>query len=78
MVMMKLSKFIHWPSFVAAMAISGFGGYVTYEYTSLGFWAGFGLTAIAMFVNGWKATIEDKQPGGFNDPGTNKDERNKE
>lgn len=71
--MAKLNEFIHWPSFASAMAVSGLGGFVAYKWMGLGFWVGFGLTAVAMFVNGWLATVEDEQPGGFHNPVVDKD-----
>jgi hypothetical protein len=68
--MRKLIGSIHWPSFTTAMVISSFGGLAAYSWSNLGFWTGFGITAAAMLINGWLATVEDERSGGFYNPVT--------
>lgn len=66
--MTKLKGLFHGPGFAAAMAVCGLAGFVTWKLTEAGFWTGFVVTAIGMSVNGWIATIEDEEPGGFHNP----------
>jgi hypothetical protein len=43
---------------LAAWAISCFSGF--------GVWPAFGIAVVAMLINGFIATVEDNEPGGFN------------
>jgi hypothetical protein len=36
--------------------------------SGLPFWAGVAIVAVALFANGIVAEVEDRAPGGFNNP----------
>lgn len=53
---------------LVALCIAAAIGRALDYWFRIGFWLGFILTLVAMLINGWIATIEDDQPGGFNNP----------
>jgi hypothetical protein len=66
--MAKFRKFFSFPHFLAAMAIAALVGLGGRAFTGLPFWVCFAIAVLAILVNGWLATWEDNQPGGFNNP----------
>ena len=55
-----------WPTtalIVVAIVAAGLSG-----ASGMGFWWAFLIVGVAIFINGWVATLEDDLPGGFNNP----------
>ena len=63
-----MKKFIHWPTFIISISIVAAISAAVCHFTKLGFWPVFGITVVALLINGFVATIEDDLPGGFNNP----------
>lgn len=63
-----MKKLIHLPSFLTAVCIAALAGWFLHWVTGLGFLPSFAIGAAALLINGWIATIEDNQPGGFDNP----------
>jgi len=61
-----MKTFIHWPSFLIALAIIASVSVLVNRLTNLGFWPVFSITVFAFLLNGFVATLEDDLPGGFN------------
>lgn len=57
--------FVYRLSFIAICALIAWG---LHHWGGLNFWAGIGLVAFALFLNGVLAEIEDRMPGGFLNP----------
>lgn len=53
---------------IASLGIAATIGYFFGRWTGIGFWVAFAIVYVAMLINGWVATLEDEQPGGFNNP----------
>jgi hypothetical protein len=66
--MAKFREFFSFPDFLAGMAIAALGALALRAFSGLPFWGCFAITVLAVLVNGWLATWEDNQPGGFNNP----------
>jgi hypothetical protein len=54
--------------FLGGLGIAAIGGSALRAFSDLPFWACFAITLFAVLVNGWLATWEDEQPGGFDNP----------
>ena len=65
--------------FAISMVIAATVALAVHVWGGMPYWAAFAITLIALLLNGWLATWEDNQPGGFNkaknDDGRDKDER---
>jgi len=57
------------PKLLAAwLALCVLGGGFLSWMSGLPFWAGVAIVAVALFANGIVAEVEDRAPGGFNNP----------
>ena len=63
-----MPRFFDWKGFVGGMAIAALGALGIRAFSRLPFWACFLIALFGLLVNGWLATWEDEQPGGFNNP----------
>lgn len=54
--------------FVGWLALCALGGAVLTWLSGFPFWAGVAIVAVALFLNGAVAEVEDHAPGGFNNP----------
>jgi hypothetical protein len=63
-----MSRFIDWRGFLGGMALATLGGLGIRALSGLPFWGCFLIALFGILVNGWLATWEDEQPGGFNNP----------
>lgn len=54
--------------FAGWLALCALGVVVLSWLSGLPFWAGAGIVAVALLVNGAVAEVEDQAPGGFNNP----------
>lgn len=66
--MAKFGEFFSFTHFLAGIAIAALAALAVRALTGLPFWVCFAMAVVALLVNGWLATREDNQPGGFNDP----------
>jgi len=67
----KLSGRAKWLLRLSMLMVWGgavIGAVVLSHVAKLNFWVCLGITASAVLVNGWVATLEDDLPGGFNNP----------
>ena len=63
-----MKKYIHLPTFVLSLVAVGIiAGAISY-FAELKFWVLFLIVLGVVFVNGIVAEIEDKSPGGFENP----------
>lgn len=56
------------PVFLISMALVTLAAFALRAVSALPFWGCFAIAVIALLLNGWLATWEDEQPGGFNNP----------
>jgi len=70
-----VKRFLHWPSFLIAMAVAALLAYGVNAWFGLNFWIAFGIAVVALLIVGWLAVIEDEMPGGFNNPKTDQDKK---
>ena len=50
------------------MLVALFAAGAIAAFTRAPFWLAFGIAVVALFVNGWVATLEDDISGGLNNP----------
>ena len=65
---MRLSEIVNIRVFLVSMGIAASVAYGFSVISDLRFWGSFAVIVIAMLANGFLATWEDEQPGGFNNP----------
>ena len=63
-----MKRFIDWRIFFIMMGAASLLAFGLHAWTHLNFWICLGMVVVAILVNGIIATIEDKMPGGFNNP----------
>ena len=61
--------------FLASLVVATIAALALSYLSGLPFWGGFAIVIVALLVNGWLATWEDDQPGGFSNP-TDRNESN--
>jgi len=54
--------------FLASLVVAAIAALALSYIRGLTVWGGFAIVIVALLVNGWLATWEDNQPGGFNNP----------
>ena len=63
-----MGRYIDWGGFLGGMAIVTVAALILRAVSGLPFWACFLAALVGVLLNGWFATWEDEQPGGFNNP----------
>ena len=63
-----MKKFIDVKLFLGMTVVCSVIATGVWYFTDFGFWPALGIIVAAVLVNGWLATWEDEQPGGFNNP----------
>jgi hypothetical protein len=71
----KWNNLVSVPHLLVSLGIALLGALALSSFSGLPFWACFAIAFGALLANGWLATWEDNQPGGFNNP-TDRDETN--
>lgn len=61
-------RFIHWPAFVTFSVVAVGLAWLFTGGFGRGFWAAVVVVVLSILVNGLIATVEDEQPGGYNNP----------
>jgi hypothetical protein len=64
----RADRFFSFPVFLGGMMITTGFALAMWALSGLRFWVCFLIALFAVLVNGWLATWEDEQPGGFNNP----------
>ena len=63
-----MGRFVDWPYFFMGLALATVVALGLRAFSGMPFWGCFLIALFALLVNGWVATWEDDQPGGFNNP----------
>jgi hypothetical protein len=66
--MARFFKGFNFWAFLRFLGVAALVAYAISAFSKEPFWMCFAVTAIAILANGWLATWEDEQPGGFNNP----------
>jgi hypothetical protein len=53
---------------LSGIGIAALAAYAIRAFSDLPFWACFAIAIFGLLLNGWLATWEDEQSGGFNNP----------
>lgn len=69
-----MKKFVDLRLTFLMLAVVGIIAFVISYFTSLSFWIIFGITVVAILINGLVAIREDEVSGGFNNPRTKNDD----
>lgn len=69
-----MKNIIDFKIFIPVMVVCGFIAFGVSYFASINFWVSFVIVVMAVFLTGLIATWEDEQPGGFNDPSSDKND----
>jgi hypothetical protein len=70
--MAHFKRFVDSRAFLVGTSIAVVGAVIFHALTSLPFWACFPMVVVAVLLNSWLAEWEDNQPGGFNNPNSDR------
>jgi hypothetical protein len=71
-------KLVHWPMFMACLAVAAIIAFGASKWFSFSFWLAFGITVVIWIILGLIAFFEDETPGGFNNPRVGRSDKSKE
>jgi hypothetical protein len=61
-------RIFDWRAFLGSVVLVSIGTVGLHAVSGMPYWGCFLIVLFALVINGWVATREDEQPGGFNNP----------